>query len=259
VAGLDSGQHRVLSFACRSGEEVRDLHDTGKDYVHKTKRRLHVEMGKAVAAHRLPADQERLAANERVTGRCRTGRVDEGGGVPDEAFLAAAMPEDFAFQIWLEKATLAEVVKYGLAWVKRLRAHYDARGRFENIIIVAGKEFSGVGRGQAVANRKKLLEILSDHFLVVLYDEHYTSQLHYKCGHPLEQYRKHEVRTKICYCCSVKRADGRPELVNRDFNAAVNMVDWFCYELQYGQRPRAACGPKRSIAPIQGDELSRKT
>ena len=149
------------------------------------------------------------------------------------------------------------MVTYALAWVQRLRAYYGALGRFENIVIVAGKEFGSVGRGQLVANRKRILEILSDHFLVVLYNEHYTSQLHYKCGRPLEQYRKHEVRTKICYCCSLERTDDKPELVNRDFNAAVNMVDWFCYELQYKQRPLAACGPKRVIAPIQGDKVSR--
>jgi hypothetical protein len=95
-------------------------------------------------------------------------------------------------------------------------------------------------------------------FLVVVYKENYTSQLHYKCGRPLDKYRKHEVRTMFCYCCTLERTDGRPELVNRDFNASVNMVDWFCYELQYKERPLAACGPNRVIAPIQGDEMLRK-
>ena len=114
-----------------------------------------------------------------------------------------------------------------------------------------------VGRGQAVANRKCILEILSDHFLVVLYDEKYSSQLHYKCGRPMEQYRDEGVRTKICYCCSLERKDGLPELVNRDFNAAACLNDFLCYELHCHQRPPAACGPKRVIAPIQGDEVER--
>jgi hypothetical protein len=218
-----------------------------------------------------------MAASDRLTEQLRSG--GDGGTVPDEAFFAAAMPADFAFEIDLEKATKVEVVHYALGLVKRVRMYYDKRGRFENIIIIAGKEFSSVGRGQAVANRKCILEILSDHFLVVVYKENYTSQLHYKCGRPLDKsapvrsvvssnparvssfgflYRKHEVRTKICYCCTLERTDGRPELVNRDFNASVNMVDWFCYELQYKERPRAACGPNRVIAPIQGDEMLHK-
>ena len=120
----------------------------------------------------------------------------------------------FALQIWLDKATEAEVITYPLAWVRRIRAHYDALGRFENILIVLGKELSAVGKGHAVANRKRIVDILSDHFLVMLYNENYSSQLHYKCGRPLEQYHKHEVRTKACYCCSLERADGKPELVN---------------------------------------------
>jgi hypothetical protein len=180
------------------------------------------------------------------------GRRWRGAG---RGLFAAATPADFSFKIELEKATEEEVVTYALAWVRRLREYYDALGRFENIVVVLGKEYTSVGRGQAAANCKRILDILSDHFLVVLYDEKYSSQLHYKCGRPMEQYRKHEVRTKICYCCTEERTDGLPELVNRDFNAAVNMVDWFCYELHNGQRPRAACGLKRFIAPIQGVEL----
>ena len=226
-------------------------------YGHLTKRGLHIKLGEVAAALRRPDDVARMAANERLTEHFRTGRVagaDGGDTVPEEAFFAAAMPADFSFKIELEKATREEVVKYALAWVRRLREYYDKLGRYENIVVVLGKEFGSVGRGQLVANRKRILEILSDHFLVVLYDEHYSSQLHYKCGRPLEQYRTNEVRTKICYCCTLERNDGVPVLVNRDFNAAVNMVDWFCYELQFGQRPLAACGPKRLLAPIQGDE-----
>jgi hypothetical protein len=149
------------------------------------------------------------------------------------------------------------VDKFANAICLDVRDYYDELGLFENIVVIAGDEFTAVGRGQAVANRKLIVDILSDHFLVVLYNENYSSQLHYACGRPMEQYRKHEVRTKICYCCTAERPDGRHVLVNRDFNAAVNMVDWFCYELQYGQRPLAACGPNRTIAPIQGADVSR--
>ncbi len=257
VVGGDSGQHHVLHLAPRAGNHVGSLWDTGKQYAHRTKRSLHTKLGKLAAALCLTEDIERLAANKRLTERYKSGGAAADGGATAlcEEFFSAMMPEDFSFTIELEKATEAEVVAYALAWVRRLREYYDARGRFENIVIVMGKEFGSAGRGQLVANRKRILDILSDHFLVVLYKENYSSQLHYKCGRPLEQYRKHEVRTKICYCCSLEREDRRPVLVNRDFNASVNMVDWFCYELQYGQRPRAACGLKRFIAPIQGDDL----
>jgi hypothetical protein len=256
VAGGDLGQHRPLQLAPRAGDHVGSLHDTAKVYAHKTKRCIHIRLGKMAAGMRMPDDVERQAANDRLTERLRQWS-EEDKEVPDEAFFAAAMPADFSFTIELEKATREEVVKYALAWVRRLRAYYDALGRPENIMIILGKEFTAVGRGQAVANRKLIVDILSDHFLVVLYNENYSSQLHYACGRPMEQYRKHEVRTKICYCCTAERPDGRHVLVNRDFNAAVNMVDWFCYELQYGQRPLAACGPNRTIAPIQGADVSR--
>jgi hypothetical protein len=258
LIGADFGQHHVVHFALRAGDQVGSLWGSGRDYSHKTKRSLNVKLGEMAAALQTPETTARLAANQRLTERFRCGGVavpgDDGGTVPEEAFFAAATPADFSFKIELEKATEEEVVKYALAWVRRLREYYDKLGRFENIVVVLGKEFTSVGRGQAVANCKRIAEILSDHFLVVLYNENYSSQLHYACGRPMEQYRDNEVRTKICYCCTAERQDGRHVLVNRDFNAAMNMANWFCYELQYGQRPLAACGLKRFIAPIQGDD-----
>ncbi len=83
-----------------------------------------------------------------------------------------------------------------------------------------------------MAARKVLLEVLSDYFLVVQCSEAYSSQVHYKCGMPLEQYRRYEVRTETCYHCSQNRRDGKPELVNRDFNAAINILEWLCFHLQ---------------------------
>jgi hypothetical protein len=257
VVGLDTGQHHVLHFAPRAGKHVGSLYYTGKGYGHQTSRRLHAQLGKAVAAVRTPEDQARLAAGEQLTEYLRQSQGGVGNAVPDEFFFAAARPADYSFTTELEKATREQVDKFAHAVCSELREYYDKLGRFENIVIVAGKEFSSVGRGQIVANRKRILEILSDHVLVVVYNENYSSQLHYKCGRPLEQYRRHEVRTKICYCCTLEREDGRPELVNRDFNAAVCLTDFLCYELHCHQRPPAACGPKRVVAPIQGDEVSR--
>jgi hypothetical protein len=83
---------------------------------------------------------------------------------------------------------------------------------------------------------KAVLDVLKRNFMVVLIDEYLTSQMCHSCHNKMVP-RKGAPREKYCNHCSCD--------VDRDVNAAKNMLEVFLFHVRGLGRPDYLCRPKQ--------------
>jgi hypothetical protein len=88
---------------------------------------------------------------------------------------------------------------------------------------------------------KAVLDVLKRNFMVVLIDEYLTSQMCHSCHNKMVP-RKGAPREKYCNHCSCD--------VDRDVNAAKNMLEVFLFHVRGLGRPDYLCRPKQRACKL---------
>jgi hypothetical protein len=139
-------------------------------------------------------------------------------------------------------------MRAALASVRTLRRLANAVDPNKDVLLVIGKEGRGgsSSKGNMKCSNELLLRIWSDHFLVTLVDEDYTSQTCDKCLGPIRCVGR-GFRRKECQS-QCKGSSGKRYRFHRDVGSAVLFHLLFEYALDNrGARPPALSAEVRSV------------
>lgn len=104
------------------------------------------------------------------------------------------------------------------------------------IVVIGGGSF-GACRGHRSAAPAKLIDMLRRHFMVVIVDEHLTSQKCPKCYNQLKQLDNKSVRYWRCENGACQTKKDQQFVVNKDISAAMHMFNILVSTVGWGRRP----------------------
>jgi hypothetical protein len=237
VCGIDPGKHNIITMDTGSklkGEEYyRALRAAPTDGHVNKKQTAMLDAVKAAEAYR-SVHHFRVLTSEALWEAVRVAQA-----------TATALTKQYARPACMKRGlTLySRVQQRTKAIVDMIQAGTNAS---KPIVIALGRNYKGARArcgDKWTPVCKAVLDMLARKFTVVLIDEYLTSQMCHSCHNKLVP-RKGENREKHCAHCGCD--------VDRDVNAAKNMLEVFLFHVRGWGRPEYLCRPNQHAALPQG-------